>query len=92
MEWVKQSIEYLSRKGPIPNDLETLAGRVYTLFLDSDMHEIASEYGVLPPNSQGIESGMLSPSSVDVLLVLQVCDTPISIVIPPLERLLKRVR
>ena len=71
---MKQSIEYLSRKGPIPNDLDALAGRVYSLFLDSDIHEIANEEGVLPLNSKEIESGMLSPCSVEVLLVLQVCD------------------
>ena len=69
-EWVQQSIEYLSRKGLTSNNPESLSGKVYLLFLESDLHEISSEDGILPHNVQQIESGMLS-SSNDIL-VLQV--------------------
>ena len=69
---MKQSIEYLAKKGPLQSDPKAIAGQVYTLFLDSDLHEIVDEEGVLPMNAAGIESGMLSASSADVLLILQV--------------------
>ena len=76
LDWVCQSIEYLSRKGLVQSDPKLVAAQVYTLFLDSDLHEIASKEGVLPVNAQAIESGMLSPSSDD-LLILQVSGIPI---------------
>jgi RecQ mediated genome instability protein len=69
-EWVKQSIEYLSRKGLNLNNAESLSAKVYLLFLESDLHEISSGDGILPHNVHQIESGMLS-SSNDIL-VLQV--------------------
>jgi RecQ mediated genome instability protein len=67
---VKQSIEYLSKKGCISTEPKALAARVYSLFLDSDLHEIASEEGILPANAQSIEFGMLCLS--DDILILQV--------------------
>ena len=82
LDWVSQSIEYLSRKGIVQNDPKLVAAQVYALFLDSDLHEIASNEGVLPMNAQAIESGMLSSSSDD-LLILQVS----GISIPPLQML-----
>ena len=50
MDWVRQCIDYLSRSGPVPNSDEKVAEKAYTLFLDSDLHEISSVAGVLPPN------------------------------------------
>jgi hypothetical protein len=69
-EWVKQGIEYLSRKGPLSKDPKKIADQVLKLFMDADLHEVASEEGVLPLNAQNIQSGMLS--SCDSLLFLQV--------------------
>ena len=70
LSWVRQSLEYLSRKGPVANDVRSVAAQVYTLFLDSDLHEVASAEGILPQNAQSIEFGMLSSS--DAIIVLQV--------------------
>eukprot|EP00596_Hydrurales_sp_CCMP1899_P009093 CAMPEP_0119048500 /NCGR_PEP_ID=MMETSP1177-20130426/59253_1 /TAXON_ID=2985 /ORGANISM="Ochromonas sp, Strain CCMP1899" /LENGTH=173 /DNA_ID=CAMNT_0007024477 /DNA_START=45 /DNA_END=562 /DNA_ORIENTATION=+ len=72
IEWVAQSLEYLSRNGPVSKNADLVANQVYQLFLDGDLHEIASTEGVLPPNVEGIEKGMLSSSSTDSILVLQV--------------------
>lgn len=67
---MKQSIEYLSKKGCISTEPKAIAARVYSLFLDSDLHEVASDEGILPPNTPSIESGMLCLS--DDILILQV--------------------
>lgn len=70
IEWVKQSLEYLSRKGLTSSNPESLSAKVYLLFLEADLHEISSEDGIFPHNVQLIESGMLSSSNE--ILVLQV--------------------
>jgi CBS domain containing-hemolysin-like protein len=72
IEFVIQSIEYLSRNGPVSKSADAVANQVYQLFLDSDLHETASTEGVLPSNVEGIEYGTLSSSSLDTILVLQV--------------------
>ena len=74
LSWVRQSLEYLSRKGPVTNDLRSVAAQVYTLFLDSDLHEVASPEGILTQNAQSIEFGTLSSS--DAIIVLQVPSIP----------------
>lgn len=70
LSWVRQSLEYLSRKGPVTNDVRSVAAQVYNLFLDSDLHEVSSAVGILPQNAKSIEFGMLSSS--DAIFVLQV--------------------
>jgi len=68
VEWVRQCIDYLSRSGPVPAGDEKVADKVYALYLDSDLHEIASVAGVLPPNVSNMHLVKLGQG----ILVLQV--------------------
>ena len=68
IEWIKQGIEYLSRTGPVPRQDAALAEKIYALFLDSDLHEIASPTGVLPRQVDTMHKVMLGTG----IIILQV--------------------
>ena len=68
LEWIKQGIEYLSRTGPVPRQDSAVAEKIYALFLESDLHEIASPSGVLPRQVDTLHKVMLGTG----ILILQV--------------------
>lgn len=68
IEWIQQAIEYLSRSGPVPRQDSAVAEKIYSLFLDSDLHEIASPSGVLPRQVDTLHKVMLGTG----ILILQV--------------------
>jgi hypothetical protein len=69
-DWIRQSINYLSRTGPLPADCGLVAEKIYPLFLDSDLHEIISvdEITALPSNTAKLHKCCLGNNTI----VLQV--------------------